>query len=119
MHCRRKGFKPPEIVIDGANHNEFMVGTNTLAAKDTLAEVPDNERICLFQAGIMGHGIKPYLPNTQFGGNLPQLASVSLAADDAGLRVIGHHKADNISPVLFNERRVCLDDHIWGHGRDT
>jgi len=119
MHCSRKGFKSPEIVIDGANHDQFMVGANTLAAEDTLTEVPDNERICLFQTGIMGHGVKPYLAHTQFGGNLPQLASVSLVTYDAGLRVIGHHKTDNISPMLVNGGGVCLDGHIWRHGCDT
>jgi hypothetical protein len=119
MCCDRKGFESPEIVIDSANHNQFMVGTNTLAAKDTLTEVPDNERICLLQAGIMGHGIKPYLAYTQSGGNLSQLASVSLVTYDAGLRVTGYHQADNICPVLLNGGSVCLDDHIRRYGRYT
>jgi hypothetical protein len=119
MHCGWTGFKPPEIIINGANHDQLMVGTNTLAAKNTLTEVPDNKRIRLLQTGIMGHRIKPYLADTQFGGNLPQLASVSLATYDAGLRVVGHHQADNIYPVLFNGGRFCLYDHIWRYGRDT
>jgi hypothetical protein len=119
MCCGRKGFESPEIVIDSANHDQFMVGTNTLAAKDALTEVPDNERICLLQAGIMGHGIKPYLAYTQSGGNLSQLASVSLVTYDAGLRVTGYHQADYICPVLSNGRGVCLDDHICRYRRNT
>jgi hypothetical protein len=89
MCCGRKGFKSPEIVIDGPNYDQFMVSTNTLAAKDTLTEVPDNKGICLLKTGIMRHGIKPYLAHAKFGGYLPQPASVSLATDDTGLRVIG------------------------------
>jgi len=119
MCCRRKGFESPEIVIDGANDNQFMVGTNTLAAKDTLAEVPDNERICLLQTSIMGHGIELYPAYTQFGGNLSQLASVSLVTYDAGLRVTGYHQADNICPVFLNLRGVCLNEHIWRYRRNT
>jgi hypothetical protein len=71
VHGRGSGFKPPETVIDGPNHNQFMVCPDTLAAKDTLTEVSDNERISCLQPGIMRHWIKFYLANTQFSGNLP------------------------------------------------
>jgi hypothetical protein len=57
-----------------------MISSNTLSAKDTFTEVPDNKRVCLFQTSIVRHGIKVGFADTQFSGNLPQLASVSLAA---------------------------------------
>jgi hypothetical protein len=112
MHCGWPGFKSPEIIIDGSHDDQIMVGANTLAANDTLTEVPDNERICLLQTGIMGHRIKPYLAYPKFSGDLPQMASVSLATDDTRFRVIRHHQADNISPMLFNGGGICLYGHI-------
>jgi hypothetical protein len=60
MDCRWAGFKTPEIIINGANHNQLMVDPDALATKDTLVEVPDNERICFLQTGIVGRGIKVY-----------------------------------------------------------
>jgi hypothetical protein len=119
MHCGWTGLKPPEVVVDGSDDDEFMVGANTLTTEDTLTEVPDNERICLLEAGVMGHGIKPCLANAKFSSDLPQLASVALATYNAGLRVIRHHQPDDISPMMLNGGGICLYDHIWGHGRHT
>jgi hypothetical protein len=107
------------IVINGANHDQFMIGSNTLTAKNTFTQVSNDEWICLLQTGIMGHGIKVYLADSQLSSNLPQLASISLAAYDTGLRMIGHHQADNVCPVGFYCGRICLDAHIRSDRRDT
>ena len=107
MYCRWPRFESSEVVIDGANYHEFMVSTNTLTAKDTLTQVPDDKRVCFLHAGIVRHWIEPYLADTQIGSNLPQLASVSLAANNAGLGVIGHHEPDNISTVVSYGGGVC------------
>jgi hypothetical protein len=111
MHRRRPGFESPEVVIDGANHHEFMVSTNTLAAKDTLAQVSYDERVCFLKPRVMGHRVEPYLAYTQFGSDLPQLASVSLAAHNAGLGVIGHHQTNDIDPMPFDGRGICEQYH--------
>ncbi len=71
MGRRRTGPKPPEVVIDGAHHDQFVIGTNALTAEDAFTEVPYNKRICLFKTGIMGHGIKTYETHAQFGCDLP------------------------------------------------
>jgi hypothetical protein len=107
------------MVIDGAHDNKFMVGAHALAAKDTLAEVPDDERIGLLQAGIMGHGIEINFTHTQIGRHLPQLTSVTLVTHNAGFRVIGHHHADDIFPVVSDNGRVRPDFKLRGYGGGT
>jgi hypothetical protein len=96
-----------------------MIGSNTLSAKNTFAQIPDNEGVCFLQTGIMGHGIEVYPADTQFSGNVPQLASVSPAANDTGLRMIGHHQAYNIYPVGFYGGRVRQKAHIGCNRCDT
>jgi hypothetical protein len=90
------------MVIDGAYDNKFMVCAHTLTTKDTLAEVSDDEGVCLLQARIMGHGIEINFAHTQISRHLPQFTSVTLVTHNAGFRVIGHHHADNICAVFFN-----------------
>jgi hypothetical protein len=80
MHRCWTALESPEVVIYSSNDYQFMVGTNTLGAKETLTEISDNERICFLQTGVVGHRIEPYLPDTQLGGNPPQFTSVSLVA---------------------------------------
>jgi hypothetical protein len=65
------GFKSPEVVIDGANDNQLVVGTNTLAAKYAFTQVPDYKRICLLKTHIMGYGIKTDETHAQFRCDLP------------------------------------------------
>jgi hypothetical protein len=57
MDGGRTGFKSPKIEIDGSYNDQFMVGPDTLAAKDALAKVSDNKGICLLQTGVMRHRI--------------------------------------------------------------
>ena len=119
MDCAWAGLKSPEIVINGSNNDQFMVRANTLSAKDTLTEIPYDKRICLLKISIVRHGIKPYFSHTKIGCNLPQLASVSLIAYDAGLGMIGYHQANNIRPVSFNSWGFSLNDHVRGYWRDA
>jgi hypothetical protein len=84
-----------------------MVGTDTFATKDTLTEVPYNERICLLKTRIMGHRVKIYKPNSQIGCDSSQFASIPLVANNAGFGMIGYHKTDNVFPVLFDGGGVC------------
>jgi hypothetical protein len=111
MNGGRSGFKPSQIVIYGPNHHQFVVSTNTLAAENTLAQVSDNKWVRPFQPCVMRHGIQAYRTHTQFGRNLPQLASVPLVAYNAGLGVVCHHEADNICAVFSDSDGVCLDGH--------
>jgi hypothetical protein len=109
MHCSGTGFKPPEMVIDGPYDDQFMVCANTLTTKDTLTEVPDDERVCLLQGRIIGHGIEINFAHTQIARHLSQLTSVTLVTHNAGFRVIGHHHADDIFPVVSYYGRVRSD----------
>jgi hypothetical protein len=88
------------MVIDGTHDNQFMIGAHALTAKDTLAEVPDDERVCILQARIMGHGIKINFAHAQIGRHLPQFTPITLVTHNAGFRVIGHYHADDICPVF-------------------
>jgi hypothetical protein len=113
------GSKAAQVVIYGAHYDEFLIRPNASAAKDTLAQVPDDKRIGLFKISIIGHGIKPCDPNTQIRGDLPQFTFVSLAAHNTGLGMIGHHQTDNIGAVPSHGRRIGLDRHIRRYGCDT
>jgi len=113
------GFESPEVVIDGADGNQIMVGPCTFAAEDTLAEIPYNKGIGLLQARIMRHGVEIYGAHSQVGRDLPQVTSVALAAEDTGFGVVGHHEADDIGAVILYVRRVRPDNHVRGNGCDT
>ena len=52
------GFKAAHIIIDGDDHHPFMVCPDAFAAEDTLAQVPDDKRVCLFIGFVIGHVVK-------------------------------------------------------------
>jgi len=107
------------IVINCTDNNEFLVGTYTFPAHDTFGEVPDDKGICLFETGVMGHGIELSLPHSQFSSNLPQLATVSFAADQAGFRMFRHHQADDVASVIDYAGGISPNDHILDNRGDT
>jgi hypothetical protein len=112
MCGRGPRFEPPQVEINGPNHDQFLVCPYALPAENTLTEISDNKGVCLFQARIVGHGIKPYRTHSQLSRNLPQRTPVPLVAYNTGLGMVGHHQAYNIGAVFFDGVRVCLDGHI-------
>jgi hypothetical protein len=96
-----------------------VICANAFAAKDTLAQVPDDKRIGLLKSPIMGHGIKPCNSDTQIRSDLPQLAPISLATHNTGLGMIGHHQAHNIGTVPSHCVGIGLDRHVLRYRGDT
>jgi len=97
----RAGFKASLVIIYCPHNNQFMVCPDTLSTQDTFGEIPDNERICLFQWFVVGHRVKVCLPYTEFSGYLTQLTAVPFAAKYTGLRMFSDHQPDYIPPVLI------------------
>jgi hypothetical protein len=113
------GFKAAHIIIDGADSHQFMVGPDAFAAKDTLAQVPDDKRICLFIGFVIGHGVKIRFTHPQLSCNPSQLAAVSFTAENAGLGMFCDHQADDVATMFDDAGVGGLNNHVRGCGGDT
>jgi hypothetical protein len=119
MGSGRAGLKAAQIVINGPDYHQLVIGPDAFAAQDTLAEIPDNKGIGLFEGLEIGHGVEVRLADSQIGGDLAQLTAVALAADNAGFRVLGNHEAHDIA-TMFDDARGCgLQNHVPDCGGDT
>jgi hypothetical protein len=96
-----------------------MVGPDALPAEDALGEIPDDERVGFLKSCVIRHRIKTGGADPQFGCYEPKLTSISLVADNAGFGMVSHHEADDVTPVVSEERGVCLDGHPLGNRGDT
>jgi hypothetical protein len=57
------------VEVDRPHHDQFMIGSNALAAKNAFAEVPNDEGIGCLNACVVGHRVKVVQAHTQFGGD--------------------------------------------------
>jgi hypothetical protein len=67
----------------------------------------------------MPHPAEANLPNPQVASDLPQLATVALVADEAGVRMAGEEKLNHGSPRLDHFGRFSIDHHSRGNGGDA
>jgi hypothetical protein len=114
MDGGRAGVKAAHIVVNSANLHQFVIRTDTLAAEDALAQVPDHEGIGFLEGLGVGHGVEIGFADSQIGCSLAQLAPVSLGADDTRLRVLGNHQTHNIVAMLDDASGSGLDLHTGG-----
>ena len=111
--------KAAQIIVDRPHIHQFMVGPDTFAAEDALAEIPDHKRVRLFKGFEVGHMIEVCLPDPEVGSYLTQLAAVALAANNTGFRVLCDHEANDIAAVFDNPGGRCVEYHIPGRRGDT
>ena len=102
----RAGRKAAQVVINGPDDHQLVIGPDAFAAQDTFAEIPDNKWIGLFEGFEIGHVIEVRLTDSQIGGDLAQLTAVALAADNAGFRMFGNHEPHNVA-AMFDDARGC------------
>jgi len=114
MDGGRAGVKAAHVIVYGANLYQFMIGPDTLAAEDALAQVSDHEGIGFLEGLVVGHGIEVGFTDPQIGGGLAQLAPVSLGADNTRLRVLGNHQTHDIAAMLDDAGGSGLNLHSSG-----
>ena len=110
----------PHVNIGTIGHVDHGKTTLTAAcpdafsAKDTLAQISDDKRICLFIGFVIGHVIKICLTHTQLGRHPSQLAVVSLTAENAGFRMFGNHQAGDVATMFDDAGAGGLKNHVRG-----
>jgi hypothetical protein len=67
-------------IIDGSLYYQFLVGPNAFSAKDTFRKIPANKGVDLLGSSVVGQLVEFQCADTQFGGDLPELAEVPLVA---------------------------------------
>jgi hypothetical protein len=115
----RPGPETAQIIIDGADCHQFVIGPDALAAQNALAQIPDDEWICLFKGLEIVHAVKVRLTDPEICGHLTQPAAIAFAADNAGLGVFGNHQADNIAAVFNDAVGFGVKGHLRSRRSDA
>ena len=108
-----------QIVINGADHYQFMIGPDAFAAENTLTQIPDNKWICLFKGFEIRHVVEVCLSDSKIGSYLPQPAAVAFTADNAGFGMFCYHQPGNIAAVFDNAVGCGLNHHVRGGRGDA
>jgi hypothetical protein len=111
--------KSPQIIVDGTDGYQFMIGSDAFAAQNTFAQIPDNKWIGLLEGFDVGHVIEVCFSHTQLRSDLPELTAITLAADDAGFRMLGDHQTGDIASMTDDSRVCGLNHHIRCYGRNA